>query len=270
MISLFPERGAPVLFEAELDSTNTRLKAMAAYAEPGTVIAAGRQTGGRGRLGRSFSSPSGGVYLSMLLAPAADMRACLTLTPTAAVAVRRALKKVCGLGADIKWPNDLQFGGKKLCGILTESVTAGGSFKLIIGIGVNLNTGMDELPLELHDTACSVYSVTGRYTPQEAVIRAIVDELDSAYAHWVVNSHWALDDYRAACASLGHRVQRLRRGRRDRRRFHPAHPHGRGRVHPRLQRRDIVRIAKYNALAKSPVCQCVFYKLCRFFGESAC
>ena len=208
MISLFPERGAPVLFEAELDSTNTRLKAMAAYAEPGTVIAAGRQTGGRGRRGRSFSSPSGGVYLSMLLAPAADMRACLTLTPTAAVAVRRALKKVCGLGADIKWPNDLQFGGKKLCGILTESVTAGGSFKLIIGIGVNLNTGMDELPLELHDTACSVYSVTGRYTPQEAVIRAIVDELDSAYAHWVVNSHWALDDCRAACASLGHRVQR--------------------------------------------------------------
>ena len=188
MISLFPERGAPVLFEAELDSTNTRLKAMAAYAEPGTVIAAGRQTGGRGRLGRSFASPSGGVYLSMLLAPTADMRACLTLTPTAAVAVRRALKK--------------------LCGILTESVTAGGSFKLIIGIGVNLNTGMDELPLELHDTACSVYSVTGRYTPQEAVIRAIVDELDSAYAHWVVNSHWALDDYRAACASLGHRVQR--------------------------------------------------------------
>ena len=208
MISLFPERGAPVLFEAELDSTNTRLKAMAAYAEPGTVIAAGRQTGGRGRLGRSFSSPSGGVYLSMLLAPAADMRACLTLTPTAAVAVRRALKKVCGLGADIKWPNDLQFGGKKLCGILTESVTAGGSFKLIIGIGVNLNTGMDELPPELHDSACSVYSVTGRSTPQEAVIRAIVDELDSAYAHWIVNPHWALDDYRAACASLGHRVRR--------------------------------------------------------------
>ena len=79
---------------------------------------------------------------------------------------------------------------------------------LIIGIGVNLNTGLDELPLELHDTACSVYSVTVRYTPQEAVIRAIVDELDSAYAHWVVNSHWALGDYRAACASLGHRVQR--------------------------------------------------------------
>ena len=74
--------------------------------------------------------------------------------------------------------------------------------------GTALWVGMDELPLELHDTACSVYSVTGRYTPQEAVIRAIVDELDSAYAHWVVNSHWALDDYRAACASLGHRVQR--------------------------------------------------------------
>ena len=66
----------------------------------------------------------------------------------------------------------------------------------------------NELPPELHDTACSVYSVTGRSTPQEAVIRAIVDELDSAYAHWIVNPHWALDDYRAACASLGHRVRR--------------------------------------------------------------
>ena len=68
MISLFPERGAPVLFEAELDSTNTRLKAMAAYAEPGTVIAAGRQTGGRGRL------PRRAAYISRCCSP--PLRTC--------------------------------------------------------------------------------------------------------------------------------------------------------------------------------------------------
>ena len=76
----------------------------------------------------------------MLLAPTADMRACLTLTPTAAVAVRRALKKVCGLGADIKWPNDLLLGGKKLCGILVESSTVRGRSFVVIGIGINVNT----------------------------------------------------------------------------------------------------------------------------------
>lgn len=245
MISLFPERGAPVLFEAELDSTNTRLKAMAAYAEPGTVVAAGRQTGGRGRLGRSFASPPGGVYLSMLLAPAADLRACMTLTPTAAVAVRRALKKVCGLGADIKWPNDLQFGGKKLCGILTESVSAGGSFKLIIGIGVNLNTSMDELPPELHDTACSVYSVTGRSTPAggrhtrdrgRAGLR--LRPLDRQPSLGARRLSRRLRKPRAPCASRQH----MRRGSLDCRRFRPAHLHGRGGACPRLQRRNIVRI----------------------------
>lgn len=274
MISLFPERGAPVLFEAELDSTNTRLKAMAAYAEraPSLPGRAADRPRGQARqelrfpVGRHISLDAARPRCGHARLPDAD-----THRPPSQCGARS--RRSAGWARDIKWPNDLQFGGKKLCGILTESVTAGGSFKLIIGIGVNLNTGMDELPLELHDTACSVYSVTGRYTPQEAVIRAIVDELDSAYAHWVVNSHWALDDYRAACASLGHRVQRgsvCGEARRDHRRFRPAHPHGRGRAHPRLQRRDIVRIAKYNALAKSPVCQCVFYKLCRFFGGSAC
>ena len=160
MTMLFPDRAAPVIFEAEVDSTNTRLKAIADHAADGTVIAAGRQSGGRGRLGRSFASPEGGVYLSILLAPTADLSRCLTLTPTAAVAVRRAIKRCCGISAYIKWPNDLQLRGKKLCGILTEAVSADGEVKIIIGIGVNLNTRAEDFPPELRDSACSVFSDT--------------------------------------------------------------------------------------------------------------
>lgn len=208
MTMLFPDRAAPVIFEAEVDSTNTRLKAIADHAADGTVIAAGRQSGGRGRLGRSFASPEGGVYLSILLAPKADLSRCLTLTPTAAVAVRRAIKRCCGISTDIKWPNDLQLRGKKLCGILTEAVSAGGEVKIIIGIGVNLNTRAEDFPPELRDSACSVFSATGSITPPETLIRALTEELDAMYALWLKNPGWALDEYRASCATLGQRVRR--------------------------------------------------------------
>lgn len=204
----FPGRAAPVFYTAETDSTNTRLKALAATAADGTVIAAGRQTGGRGRLGRSFASPDGGVYFSMLLAPGMEPERCLTVTPTMAVAVRRAIKNACGAEADIKWPNDLQLGGKKLCGILTEATAAGGGTKLIVGIGINLNTAREDFPPELRDTACSVLSATGRRTPPEALIRELVSSLDETYARWLADPRCAWDEYRAACVTLGRRVRR--------------------------------------------------------------
>ena len=115
------ERHAPVYRFDRLDSTNTRLKALAREgAAPGTVLLAREQSGGRGRLGRSFASPPGGLYLSMLLRPACPPERCLSLTPLAAVAARRAVLDCTGLSPEIKWPNDLLLGGKKLCGILTE------------------------------------------------------------------------------------------------------------------------------------------------------
>ena len=203
----FPGRTAPVIFEREVDSTNTRLKAMAAQAADGTIITAGRQTEGRGRLGRSFASPDGGIYLSILLAPGGDLRRCMTLTPNAAIAVRRALNDCCGVNADIKWPNDLQLGGKKLCGILTESVSAGGETKIIIGIGINLNTSPAAFPPELRGTACSILSETGNFTPPEKLLRALTAELDSMYTRWLADPAWSLDEYRAACITLGQQVR---------------------------------------------------------------
>ena len=97
----------------EVSSTNAVLKAMP-EAKHGTVLLAKRQTAGRGRLGRSFASPEGGLDLSWLLCRKETPEQLLHLTPMVAVAVRRAIADACGLWTDIKWINDLQVQGKKV------------------------------------------------------------------------------------------------------------------------------------------------------------
>ena len=104
----------------EVDSTNNVCKTLAAQGADNTAVIARRQTAGKGRLGRSFRSPEGGLYLSVLWrgCPAGQL---LTVTPLAAVAVCRAIEQTCGAVCGIKWCNDVVLNGKKLCGILTES-----------------------------------------------------------------------------------------------------------------------------------------------------
>ena len=110
-----------VVVPEEVDSTNNVAKQLGTQGAPhGTVVVTERQTGGRGRLGRSFVSPPGGVYLSVLLRPELPLERLMHLTALAAVATRRAIDDCCGLTPDIKWMNDLLWQDKKLCGILTE------------------------------------------------------------------------------------------------------------------------------------------------------
>ena len=121
-------------------STNDVAKELTPGSVPEVVIA-DSQTGGRGRLGRSFSSPSGsGIYMSVCLKPDFELDKSLFVTMAAAVAVSRAIEKVTGKKPRIKWVNDLFLGSKKICGILTEAQTSlesGQIDRLIIGIGVN-------------------------------------------------------------------------------------------------------------------------------------
>ena len=113
------KRQAPVFFQNLVDSTNTRIKQLAAQGAPdGTVYIAAAQSAGRGRNGRTFLSPPGGLYLSMLLRPGCPAEEALSITPMAAVAVCRAVKQVCGLLCGIKWPNDVVLGGKKLLSLI--------------------------------------------------------------------------------------------------------------------------------------------------------
>ena len=122
------------------DSTNTLLKNRAKFEDEGKVLIANTQTSGRGRLGRSFYSPAGsGLYMSLLLKPRIAPTESLLITTCAAVAVCEAIEAMSGKKAGIKWVNDVFVGGKKVCGILTESgITDGKLDYAVLGIGVNL------------------------------------------------------------------------------------------------------------------------------------
>lgn len=121
-----------------LDSTNAKAISIAKEGLSEAVVIAKRQTGGRGRMGRSFASPEGGLYLSYLtdrLAPGASV---LALTPAAALAARRAILRTFDLSCGIKYPNDLLLESRKVCGILCESVSCGERFSVVIGAGINV------------------------------------------------------------------------------------------------------------------------------------
>lgn len=155
----------------ETDSTNRVAKELARQgASHGTAVLAKRQTAGRGRLGRSFFSPGGGLYLSVILRPALAPADLTLMTPMAAVAVCRAVESLCPLRPGIKWVNDLYLGEKKLCGILCEA--AGGA--VIVGIGMNLRTPEGGFPAELN--AAALDCPVERETLAEAIASALLAE----------------------------------------------------------------------------------------------
>ncbi len=156
------ERIPMLVVEKEVVSTNITAKELAAKGAPhGTLVMADAQTGGRGRRGRSFSSPPGtGLYLTMILRSGLPMECVVPMTSAAAVAVYRAIRKVCGKELSIKWVNDVYWRGKKCCGILTEAAAdmeSGGVDYVVVGIGLNLLEPEGGFPPELRDIAGSIF-----------------------------------------------------------------------------------------------------------------
>ena len=177
---------APVHIYDTLQSSNLTAKQLALGGAPhGTLVLTAHQKAGRGRLGRRFESPAGkGVYLSLILRPALSAADAQSATISAAVAVARAVKALCGLELGIKWVNDLYYQGRKVCGILTEAGTdmeSGQLEWLVVGIGLNL---------------------TGPAPVSRAVLAgAIARELLS-----LCPAFDCLDEYRARCFVPGHWV----------------------------------------------------------------
>ncbi len=197
-------RRAPAWLEDCVDSTNLVLRRMADEAADGTAVAALAQSAGRGRSGRSFLSPEGGLYLSMLLRPQLNASELPTLTAVAAVAVCRAIEALCAVRCGIKWPNDVVLQGKKICGILVESIWKDDRPCAIVGIGVNANT--DAFPEELREIAGSIRQLTGQTLELEALAAALIGELDRQYELWLAERSAALAEYRARCISSGREV----------------------------------------------------------------
>lgn len=147
----------PVHFFESIDSTNTAAAELArGGAIHGTAVFARHQSRGKGRLGRSFASPDGsGIYMSIILRPDSDNP--VLITTATAVAVCKAMEKVCNVTPQIKWVNDIYLGDKKICGILAETVTdyqTGHITHIILGIGINCRA--NAIPDELSHIAGAV------------------------------------------------------------------------------------------------------------------
>lgn len=197
---------APVYCHETLDSTNRAAKLLALDGAPhGTLVLAAHQSAGRGRLGRRFESPAGkGVYCSVLLRPAPAPVEAQRATAGAAVAVCRAVQRLCGLELGVKWVNDLYYRGKKVCGILTEAGTdmeSGRLEWLVVGIGLNLTTTPADWPEELAHTAGSLYPGGPAPVGRAALAGAIARELLDLCPGFDV-----LEEYRRRCFVPGHWV----------------------------------------------------------------
>jgi BirA family biotin operon repressor/biotin-[acetyl-CoA-carboxylase] ligase len=156
--------GRPLVYLASVESTQDVARAAAREgAGAGFAVVAGQQTAGKGRAGRSWwSPPAGGLYLSLLLRPEVPAELVPWATMTLALGAAEAIEQVCGLAIDIKWPNDLQWQGRKLAGVLAEGAFTGSRLDYVVaGIGLNVAIDFSAQP-ELANSAVSLQSAAGR------------------------------------------------------------------------------------------------------------
>ncbi len=190
-----------------VDSTNNVCKSLAEQGADSVAVIAGAQTAGKGRLGRSFQSPAGGLYLSALWrnCPSDQL---FSVTPMAAVAVCRAIEDVCGAVCGIKWCNDVVLDGKKLCGILTESSLRpdGSAEWLVTGIGINAEQAA--FPPDIAQVATSL-SMQGYSASPDALAGALLEQLTAMRQALPHPQAW-WEEYRRRCVNLGKPVRVLR------------------------------------------------------------
>lgn len=196
--------GKKIIYREVVDSTNNLAKSLAEGGEKeGTVVVAEEQSRGKGRLGRNWSSPVGGIWLSAILRPNILPLEASRFTLLAAVAVAKAIERL-GVKPEIKWPNDILVNGKKVCGILLElSAQADKIDYLIIGFGINANFRLGRIPKEARDRAMTLSEALGEKIDRRRLVADLLFELESGYRH-LTEGGWKdiLKDWKKRCAML--------------------------------------------------------------------
>lgn len=201
--------GRRIIAAEALPSTNAEAKRIAA-SEEGTVVIAEVQTSGRGRMDRSWHSPRGGVWMSIILKPQIPPAQAFRVNIAAAVAVARALEGLYGLEVKIKWPNDLMVGGRKVSGILTEiGADMDRLDYAVVGIGINAN--LDPGDLAGGWKATSISSEIGRKVLRAELVRRVLEELEGASQEMEASSGRLQEEWSIRSATLGRRVRILAR-----------------------------------------------------------
>ena len=204
--------GRHLVYFPETDSTNIQAKRLGEEGAPeGTLVVAERQTAGKGRRGRTWSSPAGtSIYMSFLLRPNIPPRCAPMVTLIAGLAGAKAVNQVTGLNARIKWPNDLVVNGKKICGILTEmSAEMEGIHYIVTGIGINVN--QKEFPEEIRDKATSLLLEGGRCFNRSQLIAGVMEWFEPYVERFLETKDLSLlkEDYEEMLANLNQEVQVL-------------------------------------------------------------
>jgi len=203
--------GRRVLVYEKIGSTNSQAAILAAQgAEEGTLISAETQTEGKGRLGRTWFSPPGvNLYLSVILRPRIEPSQATMLTLLAGVAVAFAIRQQTHLMTQLKWPNDVLIGEKKVAGILAELAADGHAIKhLILGIGLNINLEAAMLSPELTKTATSLKIELGRVVSRLEMLETLVNQLERWYTVFLdQGSTPIIEEYNRFSNTLGRRIQ---------------------------------------------------------------
>jgi len=200
------ERPGPIFrtllrFDA-VDSTQEVAKLLLGRgADEGTILVAKRQSAGKGRHGRAWASPPGGLYVSLVVRP--DPRYVATLGLLAGIPVVKALRHY-GVFAGLKWPNDVVFMGKKIGGILSEGVYRGDAFYAVIGIGVNTGIDLERLPEDVRARATSVKREVPEYVDNDDFLEYMMKHFEDIVSKFRTGTRDRLiKDYRGLCATIG-------------------------------------------------------------------
>jgi len=218
--------GCRIHYFEEVESTQNIARNLAAEGAPhGTAVIAETQSAGRGRMGRSWHSPSGvNLYTTIILRPRIAMAEVPRLSLVAGVAAAEALEDVAPGIVALKWPNDVWLNGRKAGGIIAEAVTdrAQQLDAVLLGIGLNLNLAREDVPADLRERAISVFIATGHPCDRVAVANTLFTRLNTRYDECVtrgfaaVRPHWehysALTGKRVTVVDAGTREEGVVRG----------------------------------------------------------
>ncbi|MCG2728306.1 MAG: biotin--[acetyl-CoA-carboxylase] ligase [Candidatus Methanoperedenaceae archaeon] len=200
--------GKAIHYFKETESTNIIAREIASSVEEGTVVIAESQTGGRGRLGRKWLSPEGGIWLSIILKPRIQPLYAPRITLLAGVAVAKTIHSQ-GLQARIKWPNDVLINGKKVCGILTE---IGAEMDMVdycvVGIGIDANVDTESFPEGVRESSTSLKKELGHEINRVEFVQRLLSEFEALYLKFQNEGFPSiLEEWRNMSATIGEWVK---------------------------------------------------------------
>lgn len=202
--------GRDIFVFKEVMSTNTVAKFFAENgSRDGTVIISEKQTNAKGRTGKAWESPLGGVWLSIVLNPYVDQTKLPIITLATGLAVEKTFERLGITNAEIKWPNDILINDKKVCGVLIESIAKFNSIEhVIVGVGIDVNLDIESLPEELQDGTTSLNVETGEEIDENLVIRTFLEEFEKVCNTFIKEDYESiLKEWRKHAYTIGKNVE---------------------------------------------------------------